>query len=530
MSETNKHRGKREAPSPLVRWWRGYRNWVAGLSRGQRIRYRVCLGLGITAAVILVIALCLRSWIRLPEVPTVPPGPVANGSQITPGDLSANLPGGNGLEYAGAELPQVTRSGQKPGYYTFLLAGRDVVSGATDTMILITYDTKGKTINAISLLRDTMVNTSAKAGAQKRLNVVFARNMGGRSLSEKERVENGMTALKQEVSKLTGIYPNFYVLVEWEAIGELVDAIGGVEFEVPFDMDYDDPYQDLHIHQKAGLRLLSGRDAMEVIRFRKNNNGTHILGDSGRTQIQRDFLTAVIKECLQPDILLKLPALAQIFVDNVSTDLSIGNILAFAELAVGMDIENGVKFVAMPFDNTSYKGAALALARQDELLEVLNDGINPYQDEIQASDLQLMYRKRGGGYNVTNATLADPTVGQVPVAKPKEEEPAPEEQEPPEGENPGGEIQPGGDVGDTSRPDENGAPGDTTQPGESGESGDTSQPGESGESGDISQPGEDAKPGNISAIDPSEIFPDPTSDAAPVIVEPENAGESSAAA
>ena len=59
------------------------------------------------------------------------------------------------------------------------------------------------------------------------------RNRGDKKLSEKERVENGMTALKQEVSHLTGIYPDFYVMVEWEAIGEMVDAVGGVEFEVP---------------------------------------------------------------------------------------------------------------------------------------------------------------------------------------------------------------------------------------------------------------------------------------------------------
>ena len=83
-----------------------------------------------------------------------------------------------------------------------------------------------------------------------------------------ERIENGMTALKTEVSRLTGIYPDFYVQVEWEAIGKLVDAVGGVEFEVPFDMDYDDPAQELHIHQKKGLRLLNGDDAMQVVRFR----------------------------------------------------------------------------------------------------------------------------------------------------------------------------------------------------------------------------------------------------------------------
>ena len=186
--------------------------------------------------------------------------------------------------------------------------------------------------------------------------------------------------------------------MEWEAIGKLVDAIGGVEFDVPYDMDYDDdtPGQDLHIHQKKGLRLLNGQDAMEVIRFRKSNKGDPngiSLGDSGRTQIQRDFLTAVVKKCLTPEILLKLPTLAQIFTENVSTDLTVGNILAFAQLAVGMDTESGINFESMPYYNVMYDGASLVVVQQKAMLELLNNGINPYVDEIKAGDLQLMYRK-----------------------------------------------------------------------------------------------------------------------------------------
>lgn len=300
-----------------------------------------------------------------------------------------------------------------------------MISGSTDTMILVSYDTKNKEIHAISLLRDTMINTSASS---KRLNSVYTRNRGDKSLPEEQRVENGMTALKKEVSKLTGIYPDFYVMVQWEAVGELVDAIGGVYFEVPFDMDYDDPAQDLHIHQKAGYRLLDGEDAMEVIRFRKNNDFSISLGDSGRTEIQRDFLVAVLEECLQPDVLLKLPTLANIFLENVDTDLSVGNILAFAELAIGMDPETDVTIVSMPWTGVWYNGASMVVPIEDELLEILNDGINPYVDDIQSSDLQLMYKKSDGSFGVTNGTLADPSMGRAQVST----NPQPEQPEEPE--------------------------------------------------------------------------------------------------
>ena len=419
MSENQNHRGRREAPGntfPLVLWWRQHRAWVAGLNRKGKLRYRLFQALVILSILIIAVTLFLRSWIQLPEVPDPP------GMNLTPGGSTSQLqPGQTGdVSYEGAELPDVAKSGRKPGYYTFLLVGKDTTSGLTDTMMLVTYDTQGKKINAISLLRDTMVNTSGKSGGQKRLNVVYNRNRGDKKLSEKERIENGMTALKKEVSRLTGIYPDFYVMVEWEAIGRLVDAVDGVEFEVPFDMNYDDPYQDLHIHQKKGLRVLDGRDAMEVIRFRKNNDGSHSLGDVGRTEIQRDFLTAVLKKCLTPEILLKLPTLVDIFMDNVDTDLAVGNILAFAQLAIGMDVENGVKFVPMPCYGVSYGGASLVCVQEKELLALLNDGINPYLDEIKSSDLQLMYKKSGGGFGVTNGTLADPAVANPPAPKPAE--------------------------------------------------------------------------------------------------------------
>ncbi len=504
--ENQEKHGKREVAggrSSLKTWWAQHRAWVKGLDKKHRLRYRLFQGLVVFSVLVLALFLWLRAWIRLPDVPD-PPQPIQPG----PGSSSSSQTG-PALEYEGAELPEVIRSGRKEGYYTFLVAGQDEISGATDTMILFTYDTKGQKVNAISLLRDTMINT--KAGS-KRLNTVYARNRGGRDLPDKERVEKGMTALKQEVSKLTGIYPDFYVLVEWEAIGELVDAIGGVEFEVPFLMNYKDPYQDLVIYQEPGLRTLDGRDAMEVIRFRKNSDGSHQLGDAGRTQIQRDFLTAVLKECLKPEILLKLPTLAQIFMDNVDTDLTIGNILAFAQLAVGMDTEKDVKFVSMPYDNAWYGGAAMAVARQDELLELLNDGLDPYLDEIKASDLQLIYRKSGGGYDVTNGVLADPAMGRVPPPAP------PKEEEPTDSDKDSGSV-PSGEAGDTSQPSGTQSPGtgDTSQPSgtQSPGTGDTSQP--SGTqppegTGDTPQTGGTEQPGDIGDIDPAKIFPDPSPD------------------
>ena len=95
---------------------------------------------------------------------------------------------------------------------------------------------------------------------------------------------------------------------------------------------------------------------MGLIRWRHNNDYSvqYPNGDLGRIETQQAFLKALPRECLKPATLLKAPALAEVFMENVTTDLSLGNLLAFAQLAVGMDAEQNVNFVSMPWVSAKY--------------------------------------------------------------------------------------------------------------------------------------------------------------------------------
>lgn len=395
--ETTPSRRRRKS-SGLAGWWQQHREWVAGLDRGQKLRYRLLQTLVVLSILVIGVWLGLKMWMKLPEIPD-PSG----GTGTTQGDGAPN--------FDGAELPDVAKSGRRPGVYTFLLVGQDTAGGGnTDTMLLITFDSKAKTVHGMSLPRDTMINTSRK-GSGHRLNAVYNFNKGS---DPDTQLVNGVTALKKEVGKLTGIVPDFYVVVQWEAVGRLVDAIGGVHFEVPFDMDYDDPTpgQDLHIHLKKGYQKLNGEQAMGLIRWRHNNDYSvqYPNGDLGRVQTQQAFLKAVAAECLKPEILLKVTSLAEIFMENVSTDLSLGNLLAFAQLAMGMDAEKDIQFITMPNQDARYPRVSMVLPVVDELLAALNSGFDPYVDQIRASDLQVLVRNSDGSYSVTGGTLLDETL------------------------------------------------------------------------------------------------------------------------
>lgn len=432
MSEEKRNVGKRQAPSQrggIAQWWEEHCLWVEQLSGGQLLRYRLLQVATVLAVVILIAYFALSAWMRVPDVQgkpvTTEPTPEQESTQGTQGTQSGN--------------------GRKDGVYTFLVAGKDVASGATDTMLLLTYDINHKTMSGMNLPRDTMVNVSTKA---KRLNTVYAYNRKGEN--NQEKTINGMNALRNEVANITGILPDFYVLVEWEAVGRLVDALGGVEFEVPFDMDYDDPEQNLHIHQKAGFRLLSGEDAMQVIRHRKNNDGSHSNGDIGRMEVQQDFLKAVVKKCLQPSIFLKINDLVEIFKENVETDLTVGNILAFAEKAVGMNPDTGIVFFTAPVaEYFVYRTAAMLTLDPGGMVDVVNQKMNPYTQDITIEDLQILIYHGNKGFTLTSGELKDSSLGEPyipPAAPPKEEEPipepVPEENEPPVEENSSEQEQP----------------------------------------------------------------------------------------
>ena len=135
-----------------------------------------------------------------------------------------------------------------------------------------------------------------------------------------------MERLCQELSNLLGIPVDYYVAVDLEGFVELVDAIGGVNFEVPVDMNYDDPTQNLHIHFSKGMQYLNGEDALKVLRWRQNNepNSGYPNGDIGRIQTQQDFLITVAKQMLSTLSLDMLNTYADLFVQYVDTEADRG--------------------------------------------------------------------------------------------------------------------------------------------------------------------------------------------------------------
>lgn len=380
-------------------------------------------------AVALAVTLALRSLFVRPELPK------RNDPQnAMDADGDGQPDGPEAIDYGDGIRPRGGDGERKSkDYWTVLILGRDTGGGGnTDTMLLASYDVTNQKATVMSIPRDTMVNVPWDI---KRINSVY--NHYGQG-------EKGIQYLYKEIAQLVGFEPDFQVVVEWDAVGEIVDAIGGVYFDVPLDMNYEDPYQDLSIHQTKGYRLLSGDDAMQVLRYRHDNNMKHgyAEGDLGRIKTQQAFLKAMVEQVLQPKNMTKAGPLIEAFNKNVETDLSFQNILWFAQSAVlgGLKMED-VNFVTMPntskyvysrsidkLTNGRDKMQSYVVPNARKLLELVNNELSPFEETFTLADLDVMSVNADGSISSSTGYVEDkPAALPPPSDKPEEEEPTVDE-------------------------------------------------------------------------------------------------------
>ena len=411
-----------------------------GKGRPQKRRSRLTRGQKglIAAAAVLAVALAgVLAWQSLFVRPDLNAGKTEPQETEEPTDPVEEIDWGEGTR------PRSDGERKSQDYYTVLILGRDTGGGGnTDTMLLASYDVTNQKATVMSIPRDTMVNVSWDI---KKINSVYNTYGGG---------DRGIQALYKEISQLVGFEPDYQVIIEWEAVGEIVDAMGGVWFDVPRNMNYDDPLQNLHIHQEKGYRLLTGEDAMEVLRYRHDNRKNGVTlgypeGDVGRIKTQQAFLKAMVEQLLKVENVPKVRQFIQVFQDNVETNLTFQNILWFAQAAFlgGLKAEN-VEFVTMPGNssayaysasisraNGEYSEASYVTPYPNELLELVNTRLSPYKEVFTRSDLDMMTVNADGSVSSSTGHLEDPSAANPRSYWQAQWTPQePEEETPPEGE------------------------------------------------------------------------------------------------
>ncbi|MDO4498517.1 MAG: LCP family protein [Coriobacteriaceae bacterium] len=196
----------------------------------------------------------------------------------------------------------------------------------TDTILLTRIDPVEQKVTLVSMPRDTMIDMGEN-GTQK-LNAAYA--IGGAS------------AAVTEVSDLSGVGISHFCLIDMDGLTSVVDALGGIEVDVPMEIDDEDAGG----HLDAGLQTLNGEQALILCRSR-NAFEEYGAGDLYRAANQRLVLQAIASKILSSNpatIAKSVTAISEF----VSTDLSVGQIISLAECFRGIDVQESIYTASMP--------------------------------------------------------------------------------------------------------------------------------------------------------------------------------------
>ncbi len=350
-------------------------------------------------ALIVILLLALGGWIlwktlvRPPEIVQPTPKPTPTVPVTTPAPTDHAEPSPEITPPPEETQPPVAERKRREDVYTFLLIGRDQNFGNTDAIMVGVYDAAAGTVDIVSIPRDTCANVESDESLNqtKKISGVYSRA--------------DFEGLRDAVADMVGFPIDCYVSVGVGSFVALVDTIGGVNYNIPYYMNYDDPLQDLHIHFTEGEHYLNGSDAIKVVRWRQNNDGTNY-GDIARIENQQGFLKAVLKKCLSlNNLVTNLDDYIKIFQTYVKTDLSTGNMTWFAKEFLKLDMSN-VRFHTMPSKyNDFIKGFSYGTIYVDEWLDMLNEYLNVYDQPITREDIDVIYRDENGNLAATSGEI-----------------------------------------------------------------------------------------------------------------------------
>lgn len=233
-------------------------------------------------------------------------------------------------KYSDLELSEIDRAQKYSSRRNILIVGKE--HQRTDTIMFLSYDEKEKKANIISIPRDTYYKRDGyKSAAANKINAIYQ--------------SEGIVGLMSAVEKILGLDIDNYVEVDYNALVAVVNAVDGVDVDIPMDMDYDDPCDSppLSIHFKKGPAHLDGQDALEFLRFRKNNEGVgYPDGDLGRIRTQQAFIENLIDKCMS----LKIVEVVSTCFAYVETDISLVDAVELASGLIGFSSDN-VEMITM---------------------------------------------------------------------------------------------------------------------------------------------------------------------------------------
>lgn len=281
----------------------------------------------------------------------------------------------------------VTPSEIKDKTTNFLVCGIDYVEGSgrgklTDVVMLVSFDIEGKNIDILQIPRDSYIGEDYPTG---KINAIYGQKTNG-----------GVKGLAQRVSKTLNISIDHYVTVNMDTFITIVDKIGGVELDVPKKIVLEGTTL------QPGLQKLNGKQAEIFVRERKS----YANGDLGRIDMQRIFLEALLKKVFTLDA-GKIASLAPTLIKEVTTDLTIGEMLGYYNQLVKVDKDQDINFHLLPVIGGTHNGLSVLSIKKYPTADLLNQHFRPYSDPVSAEELGIIELNKNYEYTPLDSAVKE---------------------------------------------------------------------------------------------------------------------------
>lgn len=254
----------------------------------------------------------------------------------------------------------------------FLVCGidyseRELRGHLTDVIMLVNYDRIDKKINVLQIPRDCYIGDDY---ATSKINAVYG---------SKKRNIDGINELISVVQKTFSIYIDHYIALNMDEFISVIDKIGGVEVDVPVNINLEG------YTIRKGLQVLDGKHSQIFVRERMS----YTMGDLGRIEMQEVFLKALIQKIFtlsKNEIVSLVPSI----VSELTTDLTVNDILALYEDILSIDYTKGIAFHDLSVVGLTYNGLSVLAIQAEGTAELFNEYFRPYQDDVKAEDLGII--------------------------------------------------------------------------------------------------------------------------------------------
>ncbi|MFV0503790.1 MAG: LCP family protein [Lachnospirales bacterium] len=304
---------------------------------------------------------------------------------------------------------------QVPKKTNFLIIGLDQTESLADVILVGSFDSQVGSIDMMSLPRDTRITLENDFIADMKSNGYYPpRTMRLNALHSYAK-DQGAEYTKSYIEDSLGISIDYMVEINTEAFRYIVDAVGGIEFQVrDKGYHYNDPYQDLTIDIDGGLQILNGKQAEGLVRYRHD----YALADIERIDVQHEFMKAFFEQVLSRDNIIKnAPEIISTIYQYVSTDFPLSDVPKYLPY---VSILDSSKFNLTTLPGHLVEGSPYYIPNTLEIQEEVNsifyntnadfttDGINKAKIQVlngsRVANLASETKEKleAAGYNVAN--------------------------------------------------------------------------------------------------------------------------------